>query len=121
VSRPFATKDSLLNLMSDGKPRSTREVTERLGITDSAAESACCRYWKAGLLLRSEKPLHTANRVFAGRAGTSCNTRSFYLFVLGNGDDEAVAEEIRFLSHSKTPKTSSLPLFSCLELDRRCE
>jgi hypothetical protein len=91
--------------MSDGKPRSTREVTEQLGVTTRAAESACCRYWKAGLLLRSEKPLHAANRVFAGRAGTSYNTRSFYLFVLGNGGEEAVAEEIRFLSHLSTPRT----------------
>ena len=105
VSRPFATKDSLLNLMSDGKPSSTREVTERLGITDRAAESACCRYWKAGLLLRSDKPLHAANRVFSGRAGTSYNTRSFYLFVLGSGGEEAVAENVRFLSHSNTPRT----------------
>jgi hypothetical protein len=88
--------------MSDGKPRSTREITERLGITDRAAESACCRYWKAGLLLRSEKP--QANRAFPGRAGTSYNTRSFYLFVLGNGSEEVLTEEVRFLSHSKTPK-----------------
>jgi len=105
VSRPFTTKDSLLSLMSDGKPRSTREVTERLGVTTRAAESACCRYWKAGSLLRSEKPLHEANRVFAGRAGTSYNTRSFYLFVLGNGGEEAVADNVRFLSHSSTPRT----------------
>ena len=105
MSRPFTTKDSLLSLMSDGKPRSTREVTERLGVTTRAAESACCRYWKAGLLLRSEKPLHEANRVFAGRAGTSYNTRSFYLFVLGNGGEEAVADNVRFLSHSSTPRT----------------
>jgi len=91
--------------MSDGKPRSTREVTEQIGVTARAAESACRRYWKAGLLLRSEKPFHAANRVFAGRAGTSYNTRSFYLFVLGNGGEEAVAEEIRFLSHSNTPRT----------------
>jgi hypothetical protein len=91
--------------MSDGKPRCTREVTERLGVTARAAESACCRYWKAGLLLRSEKPLYKPNRVFAGRAGTSYNTRSFYLFVLGNGGEEAVADNIRFLSHSRTPRT----------------
>jgi len=105
VSRPFATKDGLLSLMSDGKPRSTREVTERLGVTTRAAESACCRYWKAGLLLRSEKPLHAANRVFAGRAGTSYNTRSFFLFLLGNGGEEAIADNVRFLSHSNTPRT----------------
>jgi len=106
VSRPFTTKDSLLNLMSDGKPRNTREVTERLGVTARAAESACCRYWKAGLLLRSEKPLHAANRVFAGRAGTSYNTRSFYLFVLGNGGEETATDNVRFLSHSDTPRTA---------------
>ena len=105
MSRPFAPQDGLLSLMSDGKPRSTRGVTERLGVTTRAAESACFRCWKAGLLLRSEKPLHEANRVFAGRAGTSYNTRSFYLFVLGNGGEEAVAEEIRFLAHSNTPRT----------------
>jgi hypothetical protein len=93
VSRPFTTKDSLLSLVSDGKPRSTREVTERLGVTTRAADSACCRYWKAGLLLRSEKPLHEPNRVFAGRAGTSYSTRSFYLVVLG-GDGEPVVARI---------------------------
>jgi len=105
VSRPFATKDSLLSLMSEGKPRSTREVTERLGVTARAAECACCRYRKAGLLLRSEKPLGEANRVFAGRAGTSYNTPSFYLFVLGNGAEEAVTDSVRFLSHSSIPRT----------------
>ena len=104
MSRPFATKDGLLSLMSDGKPRSTREVTKRLGVTTRAAESACCRYWKAGLLLRSEKPLHAANRVFSGRAGTSYNTRSFYLFVFGNGGEDIVTENVRFLSHASTPK-----------------
>ena len=60
VSRFFSTRDRLLGLMSDGKPRSTRQVTEQLGVTSRAARSACYRYWKAGLLLRSEKPLHEA-------------------------------------------------------------
>ena len=105
MRRSFTTRDRLLSLMSDGKPRSTRQVSGQLGVTTRAAESACCRYWKAGLLLRSEKPLHEANRVFAGRADTSYNTRCFYLYVLGNGGEEAVAEEIRFLSHSTTPRT----------------
>ena len=105
MSRPYATRNGLLSLMSDGKPRSMREVSERLGVTARAAESVCPRYWKAGPLLRSEKALHESCKVFAGRAGTSYNNRNFYLYLLGNGDEEAVAEEIRFLSHSNTPRT----------------
>jgi len=104
MSRPYATRNGLLSLMSDGKPRSMREVSERLGVTARAAESVCRRYWKAGPLLRSEKALHESCKVFAGRAGTSYNNRNFYLYLLGNGDEEAVAEEMRFLSHSKTPR-----------------
>ena len=73
MSRPYATRNGLLNLMSDGKPRSIREVSERLGVTTRAAESACRRYWKTGPLLRSEKALHEANKVFAGRACKSSN------------------------------------------------
>jgi hypothetical protein len=42
MSRPFTTRGRLLSLMSDRKPRSTGEVTERLGVTARAAESACC-------------------------------------------------------------------------------
>ena len=66
MSRPFTTGDKLLSLMSDGKPRSTREVAEQIGVTMRAAEFACHRYWKLGPVLRSEKPLHEANTVSAG-------------------------------------------------------
>ena len=105
MSRPFATRDKLLGLMSDAKPRSTREIAEQISITTRAAESVCYRSWKAGLLLRSDKALHERNGRFAGRAGTSYNTRSFYLYALGNGREETLVENTRFLTYSKTPRT----------------
>ena len=90
--------------MSDGRPRSSRNVAEQLHFTDRAAESVCYRSWKAGLLLRSIRPIRERNRTLAGRSGSRYNTRSYYLFVLHNGSDEAELESLKFLSFSGTPR-----------------
>ncbi len=104
MGRPYGSRDQLLNLMSDGKPRSSRDVADQLSFTDRAAESVCYRCWKAGLLLRAGKSIRERNRRFAGRAGSRYNTRSYYLFVLQNGSDETEVENLRFLSFSGTPR-----------------
>jgi hypothetical protein len=104
MGRPYGSRDKLLELMSDGKPRSSRDVAEQLHFTARAAESVCYRCWKAGLLLRTEKPIHERNSKFVGRAGHRYNTRSYYLFILQNGSDETDLENLRFLSFSETPK-----------------
>jgi hypothetical protein len=106
MGRPFGSRDKLLELMSDGKPRSSRDVAEQLHFTARAAESVCYRCWKTGLLLRTEKPIHERNSKFAGRAGHRYNTRSYFLFILQNGSDETVVENLKFLSFSKTPRIS---------------
>jgi hypothetical protein len=90
--------------MSDGKPRSSREVANQLSFSDRAAEAVCYRNWKTGLLLRTVKPIRERNRTFAGRAGSRYNTRSYYLFVLQNGSDEMEVENLSFLSFSNTPR-----------------
>jgi hypothetical protein len=90
--------------MSDGRPRSSRDVAKQLLFTDRAAESVCYRGWKAGLLLRAAKPISERNKTFAGRAGFRHNTRSYYLFVLHNDADETEVENLRFLSFKKTPR-----------------
>ena len=54
--------------------------------------------------MRAAKPIRERNRTFAGRAGSRYNTRSYYLFVLQNGSDETEAENLRFLSFSRTPR-----------------
>jgi hypothetical protein len=104
MGRPNGSRYKLLELMSDGKPRSSRQVAEQLHFTDRAAESVCYRCWKAGLLLRAAKPIRERNRRFAGRAGSRYNTRSYYLFILNNGSDEVEVENLRFISFSKTPR-----------------
>ena len=68
MGRPYDSRDKLLELMSDGKPRISRQVAEQLHFTDRAAESVCHRCWKAGLLLRTVKPIHERNSSFSGRA-----------------------------------------------------
>jgi hypothetical protein len=104
MGRPYNSREQLLDLMSDGKPRSSRDVANQLSFTDRAAESVCYRCWKAGLLLRAAKPIRERNRRFAGRAGSRYNTRSYYLFVLQNGSDETEVENLRFISFTKTPR-----------------
>jgi len=104
MGRPFGSRDSLLELMSDGKPRSIRDVAEQIHLTARAAESVCYRCWKAGLLLRTAMQLREKNSTFAGRAGLRYNTRSYYLFLLQSGLDEKQVEGLRFLSFIKTPK-----------------
>jgi hypothetical protein len=104
MGRPYGSRDKLLELMSDGTARSSRQVAEQLHFTDRAAESVCYRCWKAGLLLRTATPIRERNREFAGRAGSRYNTRSYHLFVLKNGSDEAGLQNQRFLSFRKTPR-----------------
>jgi len=104
MTRQFASRDRLLCLLADGKPRCTREVREELQVTSKAAENVCQHYWKTGLLLRSERPLLERNGSFAGRAGTSYNTRFYHLYLLDNRHDETIIDNIRFLSFAKTPK-----------------
>jgi hypothetical protein len=104
MGRPYSSREQLLALMGDGKPRSSRAVADQLPFTDLAAESVCYRCWKAGLLLRAAKPIRERNRRFAGRAGSRYNTRSYYLFILQNGSDETEVENLRFLSFGKTPR-----------------
>ncbi len=104
MARPYSSRDKLLESMSDGKPRSSRNVTEQLHFTDRAAESVCCRCWKARLLLRTANPIRKRNRTLAGRSGSRYNTRSYYLYVLHNGSEEMEVENLKFLSFSRTPR-----------------
>ena len=98
MGHPYGSRDKLLDLMSDGKPRSSRDVAEQLLFTNRATESVCYRGWKAGLLLRAVKPIRERNRTLAGRADSQYNTRSYILFVLQNGSDEMQVENLSFFS-----------------------
>jgi hypothetical protein len=104
LERCSYTQDKVLGLLADGKPRSIRELTQQLGVSDRAVEGACLRAWRSGSLLRSDKPMHVRNRTLAGRAGSTFNTRSFYLYAIGNGSEDNLIDGLRFLSFLQTPK-----------------
>ena len=73
--------DRVLTVLSDGKPKSHREIVEATSLSDNAVWSALKRCWHKGLILRSEKPLREPHRAFKGRAGVRRNLRSYYLYV----------------------------------------
>ena len=93
------TGDTVLNALSDGKPRSSKDVVRELRLSEPAVWSALKRCWKAGLVLRSEKALVGSHSRFRGRRGISRNTRSYYLYVLNPGEQELLTlDGVRFVS-----------------------
>ena len=73
------TRDKILTAFKDGKPKAHREVAKATGLSLPAVWRALHDYWKEGFLLRTEKPIFEAVRVFKCRAGFTRNTRSYYL------------------------------------------
>jgi hypothetical protein len=75
-------RDKLFAALSDGRPRSAREIVESTNLDEHRVWDALCYWWKRGLLLRSEKPTFDSVEVFRGRCGLRRNTRAYYLYVL---------------------------------------
>lgn len=74
-------QERILAAFDDGKPKSHREIVRATGLTNSSVSRALHDYWKAGILLRTKKPIFEASSSFKGRAGIRKNTRSFYLYL----------------------------------------
>ena len=68
----------ILALLSDGVPRSFREIVRESGLSERVVEGALRRLCLKGLVLRTEEPIRRRNRVFKGRAGIRSNL--LYLF-----------------------------------------
>ena len=77
----MTTKDKVLSVLGDGKPKATREVIMLTGLKDKAVDSALRRCWKEELLLRTDKPISKHTKTFKGRAGIRLNMRHFYLYM----------------------------------------
>lgn len=76
------TIDKVVTVLSDSQPRTSREIRELTGLSESAAWGALRRSWKSGYILRSENPIYESFEKFRGRRGISKNTRGFYRYVL---------------------------------------
>jgi len=91
----------LLTVLSDGEPRSCRELVRETGLTARSVGSSLYRLWKAESVLRTEKPLYEAFRAFKGRAGIKKNTRGYHLYVYWPNRDSAAIRGLRFVKYHK--------------------
>jgi len=92
----------ILALLSDGVPRSFREIVRESGLSERVVEGALRRLCLKGLVLRTEEPIRKRNRVFKGRAGIRSNLRSYHLYVLKPKDKDSIEiEGLRFVKVEK--------------------
>lgn len=85
-----ATQRKILAVLSDGCPRTQKEIVHKTGLSDKVVEGALYRLWKKGFILRTEKPSMELDRVFKGRAGTSSHLRLYHLYVLKPGEADSI-------------------------------
>ena len=96
-----ATQARLLAVLSDGKPRSRRELMEETGLTSKAVGSALRRLWKGGEILRTQRPTYEALRAFKGRAGIKKNTRAYHCYVFASGKESVSIQGMMFAKYDE--------------------
>lgn len=102
MPRLGVVQKNILNVLEDGKSRSSREIVEKTGLASSSISDALRRLWQDGYVLRSDKPIYKVNRAFKGRAGISSNLRTYYLYMLRPFGEKSIwANGNRFVSYAK--------------------
>jgi hypothetical protein len=81
LSREGATQLKILTVLSDGKPRTSKEIDKEIRLGSDAVESALGRLWKSSRILRTAKPRVSNDRVFKGRAGNVSNQRQYHFYM----------------------------------------
>lgn len=83
MSREGTTQVKILTVLSDGKPRTSKEINKELRLGSDSIESALGRMWRGGRILRTVNSRMSNDRVFKGRAGTVNNQRQYHSYMLG--------------------------------------
>lgn len=78
----MSTINTIFLLLSDGKPRSLRQIVEETGLTEKQAMNAINRQWDNRTIARSKKTKSVIDRQFRGRAGKTKNIRTFHFYTL---------------------------------------
>jgi len=92
----------ILAVLSDGKPKSSREIQKATGLSGSAVNNSLLLCWKRGLILRTKKPLYEHERIFKGRGGVSQTTRPYHLYLLRlEGKDSVIVDGLEFVKFSE--------------------
>lgn len=80
----------LFNSLSEGEPKSARDIVSSVGIDGKKVSDGLYYWWKKGALLRSEHPIHENIEVFKGQRGFRRNTRAYYLCSLRHDGKDSV-------------------------------
>ena len=95
------TQDKILTSLSDGVPRTSKQIAEATGLTRPSVWSALTKSWKLGLVLRSKEPVYISKKVFKGRKGYRQNTRGFYNYIISTTGSESLTHDgTRFVEYS---------------------
>ena len=108
MPRERSTRDTILGLLSDCKPRSFNDIVKETGLGKKSVEGALYRLWREGVILRTEKPFMESQRIFKGRGGITRNLRKYHLYVLKPEDKDSIEiQGVRFVKYKKEFKKSS--------------
>ena len=103
-----STQKVLLTVLSDGEPRSSSELMKATGLTARVVGNSLYRLWRAGSVLRTEKPIYEAFKAFKGRAGVKKNTRGYHLYLYRPISDSVFLRDLRFVKYSEKQLNRSL-------------
>ena len=99
--RPSRTKELILKVLSDGKPKSHRDFRKATDLGSSAVNNGLYRCWIGGLILRTKEPFYEAEKIFKGRGDMSANTRPYHLYVLKQGKSSITIDGREYVSFSE--------------------
>ena len=80
-----STREKILPLLREKGPMSHKEVVKYTGLSNPSVWSGLRRYWRKGLILRTEEPIRES---FHGRLGLRRNLRSYHLYTLKTENED---------------------------------
>ena len=100
--REAPTQVRIIAVLSDGKPRSSKDIDKELRLGRDSVESALGRMWRSKRVLRTVEPKMSNDKVFRGRLGMVSNQRQYHSYLLGPaGVDATFFQGQKFVAYSK--------------------
>lgn len=102
MARTAATQAKIMVVLSDGKPRSSKEIGKELRLGRDSVESALGRMWRSKRVLRTAEPKMSHDAVFRGRSGMISNQRQYHSYLLVSpGVESTFFQGQKFVVYSK--------------------
>lgn len=88
-----SSRETILAMLADGKPKSHRDVVKETGLSQPAVWTTLLRLWKEGAVLRTDEPICESEKVFRGRAGIVRIMRPYHLYLLKRDGVERLSRD----------------------------